>query len=773
MNTIDINNFPDGVLVIHSNSTIECNEIFTTQLKITQESLFNDGVASLPELIVDGKRLSFSQHIENLIMAGADSAVLACSYDDVLCKINKEVFSLKFSLINEEENKGVLVTSRDITSQYKLTEHTQRVNDKFNKCQAFSKLAAWEWNIKTNDLFWSDEIYELIGYEPGEIEPNFETFVELTHPDDRESVSAAIGKCLEDGIAYEVDHRLHKKSGQLIWVKEKGNITRDENGEPEFMLGIAQEVTEIKNALEALKKSETQFRAVFNSSGIGIALLSTEGHPIYSNPKLQNMLGYSADELSNMVFTEFTHPDDANIDMNLYMELIDGKRDFYQLEKRYIHKTGKIIWGILTVSIVFDEQNQPLYIVGMVQDINEQKEMEQESARLQRELNQRHKMESLGQLTGGIAHDFNNLLAIISGFAELSMATIEEEGNTKLYDYLKQIQSAENRATSLVRQMLSFSRKDTSDIEPLCLSSLVNSDIKLLRATLPTTIQIEVDIEQDLPLVMLNEIQLNQILMNLAINARDAMNAKGKLTIKLGLAENVNAEATVSHQTITGDWVELSIRDTGVGIEKTIIDDMFTPFFTTKPVGEGTGMGLSVVYGIIQNCNGHIIVESGAGEGTIFRMLFPPVYDKQSKVGNIFMKKTNKFKGNGEEVMVVDDEHGVASFIGELLILNGYQSKVVTDSRTALEIFQDNPDRFELVITDQTMPGMSGLELIEELRKLTPKKEIILCSGYSDKINEDELMDNNIHFFKKPLSSQQLVNKVCELLENKKIKTSI
>lgn len=773
MNTIDINNFPDGVLVIHSNSTIECNEIFTTQLKITQESLFNDGVASLPELIVDGKRLSFSQHIENLIMADADSAVLACSYDDVLCKINKEVFSLKFSLINEEENKGVLVTSRDITSQYKLTEHTQRVNDKFNKCQAFSKLAAWEWNIKTNDLFWSDEIYELIGYEPGEIEPNFETFVELTHPDDRESVSAAIGKCLEDGIAYEVDHRLHKKSGELIWVKEKGNITRDENGEPEFMLGIAQEVTEIKNALEALKKSETQFRAVFNSSGIGIALLSTEGHPIYSNPKLQNMLGYSADELSNMVFTEFTHPDDANIDMNLYMELIDGKRDFYQLEKRYIHKTGKIIWGILTVSIVFDEQNQPLYIVGMVQDINEQKEMEQESARLQRELNQRHKMESLGQLTGGIAHDFNNLLAIISGFAELSMATIEEEGNTKLYDYLKQIQSAENRATSLVRQMLSFSRKDTSDIEPLCLSSLVNSDIKLLRATLPTTIQIEVDIEQDLPLVMLNEIQLNQILMNLAINARDAMNAKGKLTIKLGLAENVNAEATVSHQTITGDWVELSIRDTGVGIEKTIIDDMFTPFFTTKPVGEGTGMGLSVVYGIIQNCNGHIIVESGAGEGTIFRMLFPPVYDKQSKVGNIFMKKTNKFKGNGEEVMVVDDEHGVASFIGELLILNGYQSKVVTDSRTALEIFQDNPDRFELVITDQTMPGMSGLELIEELRKLTPKKEIILCSGYSDKINEDELMDNNIHFFKKPLSSQQLVNKVCELLENKKIKTSI
>lgn len=411
-----------------------------------------------------------------------------------------------------------------------------------------------------------------------------------------------------------------------------------------------------------------------------------------------------------------------------------------------------------------DKDGNPKYLLGISDDITEQKEQETETARLQRELNQVRKMESLGQLTGGIAHDFNNLLAIISGFTQLGLIRAEELGDAKMMEYLQHIHSAEERATSLVAQMLAFSRNDKSDYQPLNLAPLVREDIKLLRATLPSSIQIETEIESNLPAVMMNETQLNQILMNLAINSRDAMDSVGRIDIRLGWVRNLNTESSVSHQTITGDWIELSVTDSGCGIVPDILDHIFTPFFTSKTVGKGTGMGLSVIYGIMKNCNGHILVESEAGKGSRFRLLFPPLVDVQAGPEETDILSIEDFSGKGEEILVVDDEQSLAEFIGEILNRYGYRAKVVTDSSLALDIIQKQPVRFSLVITDQTMPKMTGLELIEGIRKIIPGQPAIICSGYSDKINKNDVRDNNILYFKKPLDTDILIRKIHELL---------
>ena len=410
------------------------------------------------------------------------------------------------------------------------------------------------------------------------------------------------------------------------------------------------------------------------------------------------------------------------------------------------------------------KDGKPKYLLGMAEDITQQKEMEAERARLQRELHQAQKMESLGQLTGGIAHDFNNILAIISGFTELGLAYCEESGDEKIMEYLHHIQSAQERAASLVAQMLSFSRNDGTDNQPLNIEPHVRENVRMLRAIMPATIQIDACIETGLPSVMMNVTSLNQIMMNLAINAKDAMDSVGRLDISLGWTRNLNAESSVSHQAVTGDWIELSVKDNGSGIEPDILEHIFTPFFTSKIVGKGTGMGLSVIYGIMKNSNGHILVESERGKGSLFRMLFPPLLDITDTSVEPEMSLIDEHKGTGEEILVVGDENDLAVFIGEILRQYGYRAHIMTDSAMAFEAFTKQPDRFPLVITDQTMPNITGLDLIEMIRGITPGQAAILCCGDSDTITASNTANNNIVFFEKPVDAKKLIQQVYRLL---------
>ncbi|MCP4044004.1 MAG: response regulator [Gammaproteobacteria bacterium] len=401
----------------------------------------------------------------------------------------------------------------------------------------------------------------------------------------------------------------------------------------------------------------------------------------------------------------------------------------------------------------------------MAIDITERKEAETEQARLQRELQQAQKMEALGQLTGGIAHDFNNILGIILGNNELALKYCTPSGQTKLARHLNNIHKAGNRAAALVSQMLAYSRSEASYDKPLQFQSLVEEDLKMLGSTLPSSIEITTEIEENLPAVLMDPGQLNQLLMNLCVNARDAMEGKGSLTIRMGWAKGVETECATCHKQIEGDWVDLSVTDTGSGINPEALDRIFDPFYTTKEVGKGTGMGMAVIHGIMRNHGGHVLVETEKGKGTTFRLLFPPVVD-EAETQETDPSSTDLPRGQGEHILVVDDEPDLGDFIGDLLEYYGYQPTVLTSSKKALELFKEKPNDFAMVVTDQTMPGITGKILVKGLREIRPALPVILCTGFSEDIDTEDGDRRGIRYLEKPVRAKSLIQAVGELLRS-------
>ena len=416
---------------------------------------------------------------------------------------------------------------------------------------------------------------------------------------------------------------------------------------------------------------------------------------------------------------------------------------------------------------VIDYERQIVKLRGFVQDITERKAAERRQARLQQELQQSHKMEALGQLAGGVAHDFNNILGIMLGHAELALGSCLNEGGGKLVSHLQRIEEAGARAKALVSQMLTFSRGDPDDSRPLLLQHLLEENLSLLRATLPTTIDISTEIDHSLPPAMIDPVQFSQVLLNLGVNARDAMDGKGEIGLGLKWFD-AGGDCSACSRAVEGRWLALSVSDSGSGIERERLPKIFDPFYTSKDVGKGTGLGLSVVHGILHNLGGHIQVESTPGEGSCMRLLFPPCEEPAAAMSPGVGELQTLAGAAGEaRILVVDDEPQLAEFLGEALESSGFQVRVATESRAALELFRRQPEQFGLLITDQTMPGMTGLELIAQARALAPRLQAILISGYSAEIDTERAAALDILYLEKPLRGGVLVEAVSRLIKRR------
>lgn len=390
-----------------------------------------------------------------------------------------------------------------------------------------------------------------------------------------------------------------------------------------------------------------------------------------------------------------------------------------------------------------------------------------ERQKLQQQLQQAQKMEAIGQLTGGIAHDFNNILASIMGYTELALDRYASDSEPKLANYLKEVYRAGERARDLIAQMLAFSQGTASNSKPMALAPLVKEVIKLLQPTLPSSIQLHAHINTDVPNIMMDPVHLHQIVMNLCINARDVLEGEGLIEVLIRQVSDISTECDSCHGQVKGDFVELAIIDTGSGIESTTLKRIFEPFYTTKEAGKGSGMGLSMVHGIVHEHGGHILVEASMGKGCTFRLLFPAVSaDEHAAHVEEFIYPVSLLTAKkGGHLLIVDDEESVAMFISELLDINDYQVTMMTDSTEALSLFKQNPQSFDLVITDQTMPGITGAELATKMLQLRSDIPIILCTGYSEKIDEESAKSIGIQrFLEKPLESKVLLESVGELL---------
>jgi len=388
------------------------------------------------------------------------------------------------------------------------------------------------------------------------------------------------------------------------------------------------------------------------------------------------------------------------------------------------------------------------------------KHAEKEKLKLETQLQQVQKMESIGTLAGGIAHDFNNMLGIIVGNTELAMFDVPEWNPAR--QNLEEIRIASMRARDVVKQILAFSRQSPKEMKPVRISPIIKESLKLLRSSIPTTVQIHHNISTESDTIRGDPTQINQVFINLCTNAAHAIGDKaGILEVRLENIE-LDEDFTIHHHDLSpGKFMRLTVSDTGKGIEPTILKRIFDPYFTTKKIGEGSGMGLSVVHGIVKSHGGVILVSSEPGKGTTFHVLFPSIKDETHPEVELLAK----IPRGHERILFVDDEKAMVDAIHPMIERLGYKVTSRTSSIEGLEVFRANPDRFDLVITDFTMPNMTGLELAKELLKIQPDMPIILCTGYSEHINEKKAKESGISaFHMKPVVLSEIANTIRKIL---------
>lgn len=394
-------------------------------------------------------------------------------------------------------------------------------------------------------------------------------------------------------------------------------------------------------------------------------------------------------------------------------------------------------------------------MIGTVQDITERVQIETEKRRLEHQLQQAQKMEAIGQLTAGIAHDFNNILASVLGYTELALFQCVPDKTSTLAGYLQQVEAAGLRARDLITNMLAFSRSSPGALQIIQLGLLTKEAGKMLLPTLPSSINFKIDIETDLPTVFADQVQLHQVIMNLVINARDAVAANGQIKLVVRTAPGIHTVCAACHADFAGDFVELAVSDNGPGIPLDVIPHVFEPFYTTKGVGKGTGLGLSVVHGVVHRCGGHILLTSTPGTGTTFSVLLP-LSIPEPEIDKIPQDSVTPHHNANRHILVVDDEVSVANLIGAVLDSRGYRVTVFSDSQKALSNFRSAPASIDAVISDQTMPGLTGLELVKAMRALRADLPIILCTGYSAELNPEIAARIGVEFLTKPISFNTL-----------------
>jgi two-component system cell cycle sensor histidine kinase/response regulator CckA len=427
-----------------------------------------------------------------------------------------------------------------------------------------------------------------------------------------------------------------------------------------------------------------------------------------------------------------------------------------------VAKDGTKLFGEVSVSLIKDSKGKPVGFRGIARDITERRRAEEEKATLQEELRQSQKMEAIGGLAGGIAHDFNNLLTVISGNCQLSL--LELQGGDPLKGNIEEIKAAADRATSLTRQLLAFSRRQVLDMKVLNLNAILRDLEKMLCRVIGEDVELVTSLDDDLGMVKTDPGGIEQVIMNLAVNARDAMPSGGKLIIKTSNAE-LDEPYARSHVAIKpGLYVKLCVVDTGVGITPEVREHIFEPFFTTKKKGKGTGLGLSTVYGIVKQSGGDIWVDSEPGLGTTFHIYLPRVDEPFEEMRKKVTRE--ELPGGGETILVVEDEEDVRSLAVRILEKQGYKVLEASCGNDALVLSKERKEPIHMVLTDVVMPGMSGRQLADQLIHLHPKMKVLYMSGYTDNaVFHHGVLEEGVNYIHKPFTIDGLMKKMREVLD--------
>ena len=604
----------------------------------------------------------------------------------------------------------------------KVTEKALRESeDRFRGIS--HSIADWIWEVDKYGryTFASGKVKEILRYEPEELIGK--TPFELMPEDSENRIGAYLKKIVsEKKPIADLEHWTLTKEGDSICLLTNGVPILNEKGELYGYRGVDKDITERKQAEEEHIRLATAIEQAAES----VVITDRDGTIQYVNPAFESITGYGRQEAVGQnprTLKSGKHRKEFYAD--LWNTIASGKvwRGHFINKK----KDGTLYEEEATISPIKNTSGEIINFVAVKRDVTEE-------IKLEDKLRQAQKMEAIGTLAGGIAHDFNNILSAIIGYTELAEYEIPEGSKTR--EKLKEVLKAGRRAKDLVKQILAFSRQGDQERKPLQVSHIVKEALKLLRASLPTTIEIRRNIEPDTGIIEADPTQIHQVLMNLCTNAAHAMNNKGGvLEVGIRNVEVGNEDIGLKYPNVPpGHYVLLTIRDTGHGMSAGVVERIFDPYFTTKEKGEGTGLGLAVVHGIVKSYGGVITVYSEIGKGSTFNIYLSAIEKKVEEE-----KETGEAIPTGHQrILFVDDEPALVDIGKKMLEHLGHEVIIRTSSLEALEAFRNNPERFDLVISDKTMPQMTGFDLARELKQIRPDIPIIICTGFSDTTDSDK-----------------------------------
>ncbi|MDX6485383.1 MAG: hypothetical protein QOF43_536 [Gaiellaceae bacterium] len=650
---------------------------------------------------------------------------------------------------------GTFGIARDITARKAQEEAATQSEERFRLAQEGARMGTWDLDVAAGVTTWSDGLRTLYGVGP-DFPTGYEGFRRLLHPDDRERVNREVADAEVRAGDFEFECRIVRPDGDVRWLMARSSV-RLVDGAVARQLGVVVDITERKHTQDELARSDETLRLAQIAAGLGAWDVNVATLELSCAPGLFEIFGLdpASDELTYETFADFIHPDDRAAVSAEVKRVFRSDASHYECPCRIVQPSGEIRWVMTRGTLVRNADGTPDHMLGVTLDETERKGIELDRAHLEIRLRQAEKLEALGQLAGGVAHDFNNLLVAIRGYGELALGRLEK-GEDGVEAHVEGLLAAADRAAGLTKQLLAFGRRQVLSPEVLDLNDVVRVTADLLRRLIGDNVTLVTTFAERPVVVRADRGQLEQVITNLAVNARDAMPGGGVVAIHVGTAELERDDHDELRHAL------LSVTDEGTGIDATTAALIFEPFFTTK--GEqGTGLGLATVYGIIAQSGGHLVLDTEPGSGSTFSVYLP----LSAEVLPVAESGPAPERAEGtERILLVDDDPGVLTIVSSMLTNRGYEIIGAANGAAAVALFEKRKSPIELVISDLTMHGLDGRETTDRIRAIVPATKVLFMSGYTDDATiRSGALGVGTGFIQKPFSGDDLARCVRHLLD--------